>query len=109
GTAGWVGLLDLLDAFHGVIVKAEVVSELMAHGVSNELGHLFGVRAIFLDGAQIDVDRVGEDVLVRGVAAGLMATPLDAVERTGATLAIFSLYRRGSVRRARSPRVASCV
>src|SRR5712664_2038347 len=76
-------LLVALDVFHRVVIEAEVVTDLVDHGVADELGHLLRIGAILLDRPLIDVDRVGKDIAVGGVAAGEIDAPVEAVEGVG--------------------------
>src|ERR1041385_805283 len=73
-------LLDVpLDTFHGVVVEAEVVADLVDHDVEDEVGHRRLVLAVLLDWPLIDVDRVGQHVAVAGVAAGDVDAAVEAV------------------------------
>src|SRR3984893_12575609 len=76
-------LLVALDVFHRVVIEAEVVTDLVNHGVAHELGHLLGIAAVLFDRPLIDVDRVGPDIAVGGVAAGEIDAPVEAVEGFG--------------------------
>src|SRR5512144_118817 len=61
---------SLLEAVHGLVVETEVVAHLVGHHVPDELRHLLRAVAIFLDRPLVDVDGVGQDVAVEGVAPG---------------------------------------
>src|SRR6266536_1023527 len=76
-------LLVALDVLHRVVIEAEIMADLVNHGVAHELGHLLGVSAVLLDRPLIDVDRVGKDIAVGRVATGEIDAPVEAVEGVG--------------------------
>src|ERR1051325_5163676 len=76
-------VLLLLDPVHRLVVQAEIVAHLMDHHVADEIRHLLGVRAVFLDGTLVDMDRVREHVAVGGVAAGDVDPPVEPIEGIG--------------------------
>src|SRR4029453_6174763 len=76
-------LLALLDTFHRVVVEAEVVADLVDNRVEDEFGHLVVVVAVLLDRPLIDVNRIGKDIAVRGIAPGQIGTAVETVEGIG--------------------------